>query len=525
MSKILFFLVCVQMCLFCEQLTWTTPPITLSAMGVDASDPRIGIDGNGNGLALWVENGFLKSSTQLVNMTWSAPATLSNAGASSPALAVDPMGNATALWVESETIVSATLPFRGTWSNGVVLSNAGASSPQIAVDSAGNVVAVWTLGGNIESATKLLSGNWPTNPDIISSITAELPQVKIGGNGNVAAVWQSDNTIFSTHKLIDGSWSLAESISDVNSPSINAQIAVDENGNAVALWYTYSLTNAVYSNVAVQSASLPFNGSWTSSVNVSSPGIYNPAKLIAQIAFDGSGDAIALWNTSFDGSTFNIQSSILPQGTTQWTMPVDIVAMNLYAYDLNLDVNAKEDAVVTYMYFDPLSTSIFIQSTQLDINANTPNRWSTPQNLSVKILNAAPRIASSLSGNTIYAIAAWVSFDGTNTSIQTVSGSAQILLPPTSLSVAQGVNAFGVFNEYYNTFSWQPSPSPNIVGYLVFRNKILINKVDPTVLQIVDHNQAQNGSVTYGVAAYDGVFQSTTATAGYPAQRFYSDLK
>jgi hypothetical protein len=52
---------------------------------------------------------------------------------------------------------------------------------------------------------------------------------------------------------------------------------------------------------------------WNAISNLSAPGIRNPFTLIARIAFDKIGNAIALWNTSYDDETFNV-SSILKSG-------------------------------------------------------------------------------------------------------------------------------------------------------------------------------------------------------------------
>ena len=34
--------------------------------------------------------------------------------------------------------------------------------------------------------------------------------------------------------------------------------------------------------------------------------------LVARVAYDSIGNAVALWNTSFDDATMNIESAVLP---------------------------------------------------------------------------------------------------------------------------------------------------------------------------------------------------------------------
>src|SRR5690348_15496173 len=115
-------------------IIWSTPT-TLSSTGVNASDPRVVMDPSGNVTAAWVENGFIKASTQPVNGSFNTPVTISNTGASSPRLAVDSSGNVTAIWIESGVIESATLPFGGSWSAEVAVSSSTATNPKIVVDS------------------------------------------------------------------------------------------------------------------------------------------------------------------------------------------------------------------------------------------------------------------------------------------------------------------------------------------------------------------------------------------------------
>ena len=109
------------------------------------------------------------------------------------------------------------------------------------------------------------------------------------------------------------------------------RVAVDVNSNAVAIWYGYDLNGSNYSNVTVQSATSLANQNWGAPTVLSSPGIRNPATLAARVAFDSTGNAVALWNTSFDDATFNIESATKPV-RGNWTAPVDIASSNSYAF-------------------------------------------------------------------------------------------------------------------------------------------------------------------------------------------------
>ncbi len=506
--------------LMSNDVTWSFPPTTLSTATVNASDPQIAIDANGNLVAAWVENSLVKSSSKQVNMSWSAPVTLSNSNASSPRIVSDPRGNAAAVWLESGVVKGATKLFSGSWTSATTLSSSGASSPDLAVDSAGDVIAVWARGNNVESSTKIFGNAWGTHATITSAAAAN-PHVAMGSTGastRAVVVWNgtsgSTNVIYSATKLVSASWSAQAIISDTSHNAGNAHVAVDANANVVAVWYKYDVAGSIYSNVVVQSAYRnAASGSWSPPASLSNPGIYNPASLVARVGFDANENAIALWNTSFDGATFDLQSAVLPVRGT-WVGPIEVVN-NVYALEADMAVSSLGDALATFMFYN--GSSLITRSAEANFSGFMQTVWSVPINLSTGTENGFPRIAATLTGNVINAAAVWIGFNGTHNTIQAVTGTRALVLPPSCLSVTQNVNNFSVFNEYYNTLSWHASSDPNVESYVIFRNGAFLMQVDASVLQIIDHNKVQNGSVTYGVAAIDAQqSQSAIVNVSFP---------
>ena len=161
---------------------------------------------------------------------------------------------------------------------------------------------------------------------------------------------------------------------------------------------------------------------------------------------------------------------------------------------------------------------MLIQSSESDFTGFLGTQWSVPVNLSSGANHGFPRVAATLSGNTIYAGAVWISTNGSVNTILATTGTRSVVLPPTSLSVVQSSNNFGgVFTEYYNTVSWTASASPEIVSYVIYRNGAQIAQVDGSVTSFRDDNRVQSGAVTYGVAAVDNQSsQSTIPTVNYP---------
>lgn len=500
---------------------WSSNPTVLSGVNINSSDPQVAIDANGNAIAVWVEGNVLKASTKPVSGNWTAAASVSAAGATSPRLVSDLNGNAIAIWVQSGVIKAASKNFNSNWSSPVSLSSSGASSPALCVDSAGNVIAAWARSNDIETSTKLFGNNWQTKVTI-NSAGATLPTIAIGGSGGstrAVVVWQGTNNginvVYSSSKLISGSWSTEQVISDTAHSAAQPCVSVDGSGNAVAIWYAYDVTGSVYSNVVVQSANRSAaSGTWSDVSSLSAPGIRNPLTLVAHCAFDKIGNAIALWNTSFDDETFSVQSAVKPVNAN-WSKPVDLVHSNLFAYSAELSATTFGDVLSLYLFYN--GSALMIQSVETDINGYLNNFWSVPITISRGDSNAYPKIAASLSGNVIHAAAVWASFNGVYNSIVASTGSKTLVLPPRNLGVTQSVNSYGVFSEYYNTLSWDPSLDPNAVGYLIFRNGVFLAQVDANVLEFIDDNRTFNGSVTYCMTAIDAEqTQSTTVSVHFP---------
>jgi hypothetical protein len=503
----------------CNNIVWSFPPTQISSLDINASDPQIATDANGNLIATWLENNAVISKSKLLNMPWSAASTLSSSPAITPRIVSDLSGNATAIWLEDGFVRVASKLFNGHWSGATTLSGGGAAYPAIAVNSSGDVITAWARHGNIETSLKLFGGSWQ-GLDVVSSSNAAYPQIALGGPGSnktAVVVWQKTTataSIAAATKPLSGSFSSELMLSDPNHQAGFPCVAVDANANATALWYLYDVKNLIYSNVTLQTAALPAGGNWTAPLSLSEPGIRNPATLVARIAYDATGNAIALWNTSFDDETFNIQSAVKPLGQP-WSGVVNLVSTNLYAFGADLQVCSLGDALALYMFYN--GQTITIQSAETDITGFMNNFWSVPTLISSGSENASPKGAITLSGNAIHAAAVWLSSNGANNQVFASTGIKSLPLPPSNLRVSQGADNLGIYVDYYNTLTWTASSDPSVVGYLIYRNGTFLEEVPANMLHYIDHNRTQNVVSNYAVASVNGDNNySHMITAHYP---------
>ena len=256
---------------------WQTAQLVGTGNAGTAVDPQIAVDANGNAMAVWTQvdltsyfsdiwaNRFTPSAN---GGSWGT-ATLIETGnmgnAINPQIAIDVNGNALVVWVQffgfrrdiwSNRFSSAG----GSWGTATLIATANtgnALEPQIAVDASGNALAVWTQSDgtryNIWANRFTVaaggggggSGNWGAAALIQSDTVRDAgePQIAFDSSGNAMAVWvQSDglrDTIWASRFAAGygGSWVAPILIeSNITAPARTPQIAIDSNGNAMAIW-------------------------------------------------------------------------------------------------------------------------------------------------------------------------------------------------------------------------------------------------------------------------------------------------
>ncbi len=516
----LIFLLCFSSSLFA--ITWSTPTTLSNATPV--SDPKIVMDNNGNSTALWVQNDFVVASSHPLGGSWSALTTLSLSGASSPHLGVASNGDIVAIWLEGGIVRAATKTPAGSWSLAAIVSLTGASAPRLSVDGAGNAVAVWVRGGVVESSTKLAGQLWSALADTLSAAGSDAPDISIGDDGTVVAIWHTVTSgahrIVSARKTsVGGAWGSATNLFAGTATFTHhyPRINVDDAGDADAIWFRYSTSGPDFINVLVLTSSLPKSAStWSLGSPLSEFGMRDPATLSLSIKRDPVGNRIAFWGSSSTGNTFDIRAATKNyQGS--WNPALKLTRNNLYALDGHLAVNALGNVVTVFSNHNSVSGLMDILSIETVVDSIVPGYWFEPRTVSSGGNNGYPRVASAFVGNTVHASTIWLHSEGGGQSIQAAIGSRAAILPPTNLAVTQNVNNLEIYQDYFNTLTWQASPSNTVSQYSIYRNEILIGQVSKSTFQFVDHNQGQNQAVTYGIVALDSIFApSAMATVNFP---------
>jgi hypothetical protein len=284
----------------------------------DAGEPQIAFDASGNALAVWRQSDGMRNNIYANRFSpgtgWAAAELIeiNNAGgAYGPQIAFDPSGNALDVWEQSDgmrTNIYANRFSPGTgWGAAelIEIDNAGdAYRPQIAFDASGNALAVWRqydgMRYNIWANRFSPGTGWGAAEliEIDNAGDAYYPQIAFDASGNALAVWRQFDgmrtSIYANRFSPATGWGAAELVEVNNAGSAGSpQIAFDASGNALAVWQQ---SDGMRENIWANRFS-PGTGWGTAElleIN-NAGGSSNP-----QIAFDATGNALAVWQ-QFDG--------------------------------------------------------------------------------------------------------------------------------------------------------------------------------------------------------------------------------
>ena len=241
---------------------WGTAELIETGDG-QANSPQIAVNHSGNAIAVWTQHDGSRFSTwsnhYVTNVGWGLAELIGAEDNSEyyPQIGIDGNGNAIAVWAQ---FLSASTRL-DIWSNRYTAGNGWGNAelievddtgsgayPQINVTADGNAVAVWSQDdgsyGSIWSNRYTVGVGWGTvelveaNPG-----NALYPQIDSDSRSNALVIWMQDDgsnsnnyNIWANRYLLGQGWGNAELI-EADAGDANAgQIAIDTNGNALAVW-------------------------------------------------------------------------------------------------------------------------------------------------------------------------------------------------------------------------------------------------------------------------------------------------
>ena len=337
-------------------------------------------------LTITASNGVFPNASQNLTLTvqaasksWGTAAlieTNDSGVAIEPQVTFDAFGNAVAVWMQYDDVSgryniwsNRYTASTGLWGTAVAISNnvGSAQSPQVAVDANGNAIAVWRQD---DGHTNIYTNRYTASTGLwgIAALLetndagyAYYPQVAIDAYGNAIVVWYQNvgypyNIWSNRYTASTNSWSGAAKIeTNTAGNALNPQIAIDANGNGVAVWQQYDdvasrydiWSNRYTASTGIWSTASPIetdNAGWATQ---------------PQVVFDTSGNAVAVWMQS-DGSRYNIWSNRYIASTGFWGTAVLLETDNTGdANEPQVAIDTNGNAVAVWLQSDGQRTTIW----------------------------------------------------------------------------------------------------------------------------------------------------------------------
>jgi hypothetical protein len=330
--------------------------------------------------------------------TWGTAERVSPSG-NAPEVAVDPAGHAVAVWSESGGLFSCRYTPTAGWGAVVPIPNTtvGGENPRVGMDADGNTLAVWRNGylevtANIWCSRSIANGEWGSTQmlDDNSGVASE-PRISMGADGSAVVVWtQFDgerDDIWSNRYTRPDGWTYAEPTETSTGDATNPQVAVDAQGNAIAVWVRSNGTRLdIWSNRYMPSAG------WGAAERIETEDegdARNP-----QVAVDAQGNAVAVWEQS-DGTRFDIWSDRYTPGNGWGSAGRIEIEDEGDASSPHVAVDAEGNAIAVWEQFD--GTRYGIWSNRYD-----PSRgWGTAERIDAGNTADAPRVAVDPGGSAV----------------------------------------------------------------------------------------------------------------------------
>lgn len=544
LSKWIFSIATLVVCestLFQGQLNanWQ-PVVTVSSSGEDVftpDGPDLYVNELGNAVSVWTQsdlNNIIRASSyDRATNTWSTPVNISSteinpstgnqyySQQADPDVALNDSGYAVAVWEgyyylqEGPTfigdfgvIISATRDANGVWSNVQIVNDIDPTADIIAKDGSvalnnnGLAVAVWTQTNEdtLISATFASflpqGGSWSTPVQISDNEAGGRPEggphVAINNNGDVVVVWKqyysglAYGVVAATYDASSNTWSGPVQLNPSAKIEYLPEVAIDPNGNAVAIWVRYDNLVDPLSDVV---ASYFTKGSGWGASTVLYRSLLGSNE--AFVVLDRFGNATAVFDAT--DNNYQVYSSNRPFNGT-WTMPTQISTGGgnvLYSQNMqkSLAVNDTGDVIAIWYGGETEPEYQLISAARL-----YGQNWQTPESISFEIDANATNIGLASCG---FAVAMWMdNSQELNTVEAAINGN---ILIPSGIEGKRCCEKFVTQKRCTNILYFPPNPC--IIAYRIYRDNELIGTTSKCPWKFVDPLCTRRGLETYSITS------------------------
>jgi hypothetical protein len=335
---------------------WAAPVILSDpAENENPSGAHIGLDGAGDAVAVWASFGghgaVIRTAVRPAGGDWSEAEDLSVEGGGMPQFAMNAAGDAVAVWTgfngTSEVIWAATRSAGSGWSTPTEIPAGGELGwlPRVAIDAAGDAIAVWQRPGDgvVRAAMRPAGGDWSAPEDVSAAgESGQAPRIAMNAAGAAVAAWNDnsgDPSVRAAMRPPGGDWSAPEDVSAAGEDTDDPAVAIDESGDAFAIW-----PRVVSGNRNLRAAMLPSGGEWWDPEDISAEaGTFQSYNLeVSAVA-----GVVAAWTRGVSATDHQVEAAVRPPGGG-WSGPEDLSLPGEDAGLPSLAFDATGDAVAIW---------------------------------------------------------------------------------------------------------------------------------------------------------------------------------
>ncbi|MEA3082231.1 MAG: hypothetical protein QOD54_1899, partial [Sphingomonadales bacterium] len=402
-------------------LPWSAPA-PVSDAGQSASSPALSLSTTGFGAIAWIRSDGTKNRIEVSRRVpgggFGAPSIVSAPGvdASNPVVGVDRAGDIETAWIDANNVVHARRfsAASGSWSPTIddltppvaVPANQMLWFLTLVMSPSGNATAAWvfdtnpagtgagTADFNIQSRTQDASGTWlamvqPTAS--VSPTSSGRPQLAVADDGTVTMVWMdyttsscgflcvqyATATVRAQTRSAGGTWGSAQTLSAAGVISDSPTVATTPAGETTVVW-TESAANAVKALTRTVGGAFPVASAATiitpQDRAISSGTIFGIPLSTLHLTATALGTVATFTRT--DGSNYRA-SAVFRPGGGQWPNPLTgLATLAATGSDSGLDVSAGIDGLGNVV--TAWSRANVIQSATLDVSPPTFTALNVP---------------------------------------------------------------------------------------------------------------------------------------------------
>lgn len=256
-----------------------------------------------------------------VSRSWSAATVLDNSSAGQflPEVAVDGHGNAVVAWFQPNENriyhVWATRYVSGQgWGTPVQIEaeEAVTHGCQVVMDPSGNAIVTWVQvdfrpghGNNVWAALYRVGTGWDS-PSCIgndNAITVDNQRIAMDGNGNALAVWEQmellgsifTRRLWSNRYTRGAGWGTPELVGPETGGSVVPRVAVDPMGNGIVVWRQQESPDNVATGARIWANRFDASKGWEIPTPIEGTFAMIYKGGVADVAMDAQGNATATW--------------------------------------------------------------------------------------------------------------------------------------------------------------------------------------------------------------------------------------